>query len=142
SKSKRSLVIRRDQLCNIPNAAEADVRSRAIRRVRGTRGYTIPIAVRLVTQIRAAFHHLGGAFRRSDGIRARGGEVIGGMEPVTAPLPGVASNRVEAVAVRWVGVHGSGSGVAVLSRIDLREIALPDVAEMAATGSELVAPGV
>ncbi len=69
-----------------------------------------------------------------------GGE--GGVEPVGAPLPDVAGDGVEAEGVGWEAVDGAGSGEAVFGGVDAGELALPDVAEVAAIGRQVVAPGV
>src|SRR6266545_4442300 len=64
------------------------------------------------------------------------------MEPVGAPLPRIAGDGAQAVAVGWERVHRAGRGVAVVSAVVVRELSLPDVAQVPSTGSQLVAPRV
>jgi len=62
------------------------------------------------------------------------------MEPILAPLPGITGDRKEPVAVGREGVDGSRGGKAIFAEVDFGELPLPDVAQMAATGGEFVAP--
>jgi len=97
-----------------------------------------------VAEVGAAFHEAGVAGGGAGGVGAGAvfGAVEGGAEPIVAPLPGVAGDAVEAVAVGRVGVDGRGAGVAVFGGVVLGKAALPDVAEVLAVGSEVVAPGI
>jgi hypothetical protein len=68
--------------------------------------------------------------------------VVSGIEPVAAPLPGVAGNEVEAVTVGREGIDWGHSRITVIGEVDVGKFPLPDVAEVLAAGSEFVTPGV
>ena len=90
---------------------------------------------------RSAFHDLRGTGGRAGGVVLRfGGE--GGLEPVGAPLPDVASDGVEAEGVGREAVDGAAAAVAVFGGVDAGKLALPDVAEVFSVRGEVVAPGV
>src|SRR5262245_54863082 len=126
---------------HIPDAAEADIRSRAIRSVGGARRDAIPIAVGPVAQIRAPFHDPLRAVGWPSRIRVRGRDVPGRVKPVTAPFPGIAGDGVQAVTVGGKGIDLCRRGVPVFPRIVIREVALPDVAQMFTSWGEFIAPG-
>lgn len=63
-----------------------------------------------------------------------------GSEPVGAPLPRVARNRVNAQVVGRECVDGTRPGVAVLSSVFVGEFALPDIALVFAINAERIAP--
>src|SRR5262249_14322571 len=64
------------------------------------------------------------------------------LVPVRAPLPDVAGHVVEAVTVRRERLDRGGALVAVLDRVAVGKLALPDVALRPRLGERLVAPGV
>ena len=70
------------------------------------------------------------------------GSVVGGIEPVGAPLPHVAGHVVQTEAVRWERVDRRRAGVPVGRRVVARERALEDVHPVFAIGFEVVAPRV
>src|SRR5690242_14089167 len=67
-------------LRHVAHAAEADIGGGAIHRVRRACGHAIPVAIRLVAEIRPALHHLGCALRRSYGIQPRARDVKARIE--------------------------------------------------------------
>jgi hypothetical protein len=127
---------------SIHGAAEGDVGGGAVGGVGGAGGDAVAVAIGAVAKIRSAFHELGRAVGRADGIVAGGFQVPVGVPPVVAPFPGVAGDGVDAVVVGGEGVDGAGAGVAVFGGVVFGEVALPDVAEVLAVGGEVVAPGV
>src|SRR5690606_15370532 len=130
---------------------EAHVARGAVLGRAGARRDAVALAVRGVTEVRAALDYaLDGPARG----RAAGGpgrlrrRALGrrGAPPRQRPrvggeLPDVPDHAVEAEAVRLVGVDRRGAEVAVLAGVADGELALPDVAHVAAAGGELVAPG-
>src|SRR4029079_5458336 len=56
------------------------------------------------------------AWTRRDATRCERSVVVGPV-PVADPLPDIARHVVEPVAVGWVGPHGRGTSVTILSRI-------------------------
>ena len=74
-----------------------------------------------MAKIRSAFHDPRGPERRTHGIHSRASFMPSGIETVGAPLPDVTGDRVQAVAVRCVGVHRRRCGKAVLRQIDIRK---------------------
>src|SRR5262249_49974285 len=64
------------------------------------------------------------------------------LVPVRAPLPDVAGHVVEAVTVRRERLDRGGALVAVLDRVAVGKLALPDVALRPRLGERLGAPGV
>jgi hypothetical protein len=50
------------------------------------------------------------------------------VEEVGAPLPNISDHVEEPKAVGGKGVDGSNAGVAIISRVPIRETALPDIA--------------
>jgi hypothetical protein len=95
-----------------------------------------------VAQERAAFHHAVRTVPRPLRIVGVGGAVMVDVEPVCAPLPGVAGDGVEAEAVGREGLDGAGAGVAVIGCVVLGEDSLTDVASVFAVGAELISPGI
>lgn len=64
-------------------------------------------------------------------VFARGDQVIARRERVRAPFPDIAGDVEQAMAVWRKGVHRRGAGIAVLGRVVVGEISLPDVAAVA-----------
>ena len=62
--------------------------------------------------------------------------------PIGAPFPDVADHVVKAVSIGFKATGGCCAQVAIVCRIDLRELSLPDVASMFPQRGQLVAPGV
>ena len=63
-----------------------------------------------------------------------------GAEVITAPLPDISDHGEQAETVRRKGTRGRRCGVAILSEINIREHALPNVAHMVTLGEHVVAP--
>jgi hypothetical protein len=68
--------------------------------------------------------------------------MIFSVEPVRAPLPGVAGHRVEIEAVGRKGIDRAGSTVAVVSGVLAGKLTLPYIAAMLSVGTQFVSPGV
>ncbi len=64
------------------------------------------------------------------------------MKPVGAPLPHVAGDRVQPVAVGRESIDRAAPAIAVFAGVVTGKLALPDVAQMLSAGSEFVSPGV
>src|SRR5437868_4793904 len=124
---------------HIPHAAETGVAGGAVRRVPAARRQPIPIAVRLVAEVRAAADHPHRPERRPTRILEPARRKIP-AEPVGAPLPGVAAHVVEAEAVRRERINGGGAVVAVIERVVRWERAVPDVASLLAAGRQVIPP--
>src|SRR5690242_8715622 len=65
----------------------------------------------------------------------------GGAESVGAPFPHVSGRVVQAMSVRWKGIHGRGADEAVVAGVALGERALEDVHAVLAVRGQLVTPG-
>src|SRR6185369_2853947 len=89
---------------HVAHTTKADIGRGTIGRIGSAGGHPVAVAVGLVTKVRPALHHLGGAFSRSHGILARGGHVILRMEPITTPLPRISRDGIESESIRRKGV--------------------------------------
>jgi hypothetical protein len=122
-------------------------------------GGSVPPAVVLRAEVRAALDHLPGdpdAELHLPGVVAQlavapwgiGGGAAGVrdvgvvLEPVGGPFPHVARHVVEVIAVRRERADRRGPPEPVELRVHDRELTLPGVGHVTAGGQELVAPGV
>ena len=92
------------------------------------RGDAVAVAVATVAEEGAAFEDFAGAQGFVLSAVLGGGQAVG----VCSPLPDVADDVVEAVAVGGEGARGRGGEPAVAPAVVAGEVALPDVAELGA----------
>ena len=123
------------------DAAEAYIRSGAVGSVGGACSDSVAIAVGGVAEERASLHYFGLACGWAGRIVLRCSSK-GGVEPVGAPLPYVAGDRVKAEGVGWKAVDRTCAGEAIFGSVDTRELTLPDVAEVLAVRGKIIAPGI
>src|ERR1700677_1760386 len=62
------------------------------------------------------------------------------IKPIGTPLPNIACDGMETIAVRRKAIHQTGSGVTVFGGIFVRKFALPDIAQVRAAWNEFVTP--
>ena len=114
-KSMYSENVNQENTLAVPHAAERDIGRRAIGRILGPRRHPVAIAIAGVAQVAAALHHPLRPRRRTHRIQPRGRLMPGGMEPVRAPLPGIAGRAQKPVAIGQERVDGPGRSEAVLA---------------------------
>src|SRR5215212_6120493 len=107
----------RPGLCGISCAPEPRVACRAVGGVRAPRRHPVAVAVGVVAQIRSSPDNLSLTEGRASWVVVGAMGVEAQVEPVRAPLPGVARDVVEPISVRLELVHGSRAEVAVLQRV-------------------------
>jgi len=122
-------------ISDIPYGTKADVRGRAIRGVWGSSRHAVSIAIRTMTEIRTALHHLRRSLGRPDRIQGRCRCVKGRMEPIAAPFPRVTGYTEESIVIRRKSVRRADAREAIFSGVSVRKIPLPDVAQVLPFGS-------
>src|SRR5262245_28498049 len=93
--------------------SEPDVTGGAVRLVGKASRHPVAAAVGHVAEVRAAALDAALPVLGPARVACRRRRVVGGFEPVAAPLPDVAGDVVKPEAVRLVGVDGRGAEIAV-----------------------------
>src|SRR6186713_2101188 len=124
-----------------PRDAKPQIARRALRRVRAARRDAIAVAVRVMTQVRAAAHRLPPGRAGERRIAGRRLLVVRRREPVVTPLPYVAAHVMEAESVRLVGADRQRCGQPACRGLVWKHAA-PDIASRRSILHQLIAPGV
>ena len=119
---------------------ESRVGRRRFRGVRRAGAVSIPVAVRVVAQIRPSSDDSSLSGGRPQRVEAEGLGVVTLAVPVGTPLPHVAHRLPQTEPVRLVREHRGRGQPPVLARVLEREIALPDVRLPRAVRHLLVTP--
>ena len=61
-------------------------------------------------------------------------------DPIVAPLPDISGDGIQSISIGREGINRASTGVPVFAGIGGREITLPNIAQMVAIGSKVVAP--